>query len=73
MKNIRSYHECEGGIEKSVPRITGDREDGFFLSFLHMNKILFLAHHCIIIIIFFNKLPEVPEYVKVQFHMMMLL
>ena len=21
-KNIRIYHECEGGIEKSVPRIT---------------------------------------------------
>ena len=36
--NIRIYHECEGRIEKSVPRITvwhhvmtnGDPEDRFF-------------------------------------------
>ena len=39
----RIYHECEGRIEKSVPRIV-------------------IWHH---------ELPEVPEYAKIQFHMMM--
>ena len=44
---IRIYHECEGRIEKSVPRITvwhheacrvminGDPEGGIFLSYPH--------------------------------------
>ena len=45
VKHIRIYYECEGGIEKSVPRITdwhheacrvmtliGDREGRIFLS-----------------------------------------
>ena len=49
-QNIRIYHECEGGIEKSVPRITvwhyeacrvltnGDREGRIFLSYPHTNN-----------------------------------
>ena len=57
-RTIRIHHECEGGIEKSVPRITdwhheacgvmtnGDCEGQIFLSHPHMNKrIFFLAHH----------------------------
>ena len=44
---IRIHHECEGEIEKSIPRITnshheacrvmtnGDREDGFFCPSSH--------------------------------------
>ena len=48
--NIRIHHECEGGIEKSVPKITdwhheacrvmknGDREGRIFLSHPHMNN-----------------------------------
>ena len=36
--------------------------------------ILFLAHHCLFIYVFLkNKLPEVPEYDKMQFYMMTLL
>ena len=47
---IRIYHECEDGIEKSVPRITdwydeachlmttGDREGPIFLSHPHKNN-----------------------------------
>ena len=31
----------------------------------------FLAHHCFNL--FINKLPEIPEYAKMQFHMMTLL
>ena len=52
---IRIYHEYEGEIEKSVPRITdwhheacrvmtnGDCEGRIFLS--HPHRPLFLAHH----------------------------
>ena len=48
--NIRIYHECEGGIEKSVPKITkwhheacqvmtiGDHEGQIFLSHPHTNN-----------------------------------
>ena len=47
---IRMHHECEGGIEKFVPRITdwhhkacrvmpkGDREERIFLSHPHTNN-----------------------------------
>ena len=52
-ENIRIYHECEGRIEKSVPRITvwhheacgvmtnGDSEGRIFLSYLHTNNVFF--------------------------------
>ena len=57
MNIIRIYHECKGGIEKSVPRITVwhhkacrvmkivDPEGRIFLSHSHMNDGFFLAHH----------------------------
>ena len=47
-----------------------DPEGQIFLSYPHTD-ILFLAHHCFFF--FLNKLPEVPEYAKMQFHMMTLL
>ena len=52
-KNIRIHHECDGGIEKSVPRITdwhheacrvmpnGDREGRIFLSHTYTNNGVF--------------------------------
>ena len=56
--NIRIYHVCNGGIEKSVPRITdwhheacrvmtnGDPEGRIFLSHPHTNNgFFFLAQH----------------------------
>ena len=54
--NIRIYHECEGGIEKSVLRITywhpeacrvmanGDCEGWIFLSHSHTNNGLFFLN-----------------------------
>ena len=54
-KIIRIYHECEGGIEKSVPRITvwhheacqvmtnGDIEGRIFLFYPKINKGLFFS------------------------------
>ena len=76
----RIYHECEGRIEKSVPRIAlwhheacrvmtnGDPEERIFLSYPHTNNgFCFLLT---IDFIFEKKLPEVPEYAKMQFHMM---
>ena len=47
----------------------GDPEGRIFLFYPHTNNgFLFL-----LTTIFLNKLPEVPEYVKMQFHMMTLL
>ena len=78
---IRIYDECDGRIDKSVPRITvlhqeacgvmtnGDPEEQIFLSYPHMNNgFLFLLTT---VFLYKNKLPEVPEYAKMQFHMMM--
>ena len=54
-KFMSIYHECEGGIEKSVPRITdwhyeacrvmtnGDREGRIFLSHPHTNNVFFFS------------------------------
>ena len=53
LKDIRIYNECEGKIEKSIPRITvwhheacrmitnGDPEGRIFLSYPHTNNRLF--------------------------------
>ena len=62
-KNIRIYPECEGWIEKSVPRITVWHHEacrvmtkqwsrGMDFSILpsNENKIIFLAHHCFFIL-----------------------
>ena len=49
----------------------GDPEGQIILSYPHTNKrLIFLAHHCFF---YLNKLPEVPAYAKMQFHMMTLL
>ena len=52
-RNMRIYDECEGRIEKSIPRITvwhheacrvmtnGDFEERIFLSYPHTNDKLF--------------------------------
>ena len=75
---IRIYHECEGRIEKFVPRITdwhhvacllmtnGNPEGQIFLSYPHTNNGLFFL---LTTVFFLNKLPEVSEYAKMQFHM----
>ena len=61
VNNIRIYHECEGRIEKSDPRITvwrheacrvmtnGDLEGRIFLSYPYTKIGFFFAHQC-----FFN-------------------
>ena len=73
---IRIFHECDDRIEKSIPRIAvwhyeacqvmpnGDPEGRIFLSYPQVNKGFFF-----LLSIFFkkNKLPEVPEYAKMQF------
>ena len=71
----RIYHECEGRIEKPVPRIAvwhheacrvmtnNDLEGQIF----HTNNGFFFL---LTLFLFKNKLPEVPEYAKIQFHMM---
>ena len=87
--NIGIYHECEGRVEKSVPRIAvwhheacrvmtnGDPEGRIFLSYPHTNNgfffLLTTVFIYLFIYLFLNKLPEVPEYAKMQFHMMPLL
>ena len=66
---IRVYHECEGRIEKSFPRITvwhqeacrvmtnGDPEGQIFLSYPHTNNGLFFL--LTIVFLFQNKLPRI--------------
>ena len=56
------HHEACGVMTNSDP------EGQSFLSYPHMNNGFFF----LLITVFFiqNKLPEVPEYVKIQFHMM---
>ena len=83
---IRIYHECEGRIEKSVPRIAvwhhkvsrvmtnGDPEGRIYLSYPHTNNGFFFLLTAVFIYLFIlNKLTEVPEYAYMQFHMMTLL
>ena len=63
----------------------GDPEGRIFLTYPHTNNGLFfllttvffiylsISLSCLSIYVFQNKLPEVPEYAKMQFHMMTLL
>ena len=63
-KTIRIYHECEGGIEKPVPRITvwhhedcvvmtnGDLEGRIFLPFPHTNNGFFFLLTTVFIYLF---------------------
>ena len=74
---IRIYHECEGRIENSVPRITvwhheacrlmtnGDPVGLIFLSFPHTNNRLFFLLTTLFVK---KKLPEVHEYTKIQLY-----
>ena len=69
--SIRIYYECEGRIEKSVPRIAvwhheacqvmtnGDPEGQIFLSYPHTNNGFFFL--LTTAFLFENKLQEVPE------------
>ena len=77
---MRIYHKCEVRIENSVPRIAvwhheacrvmtnGDPEGQIFLSYPHTNNGFFFL--LTTVFLFENKLPEVPEYTKMQFHKM---
>ena len=83
VKIIRIYHECEGRIEKPVLRFAvwhhqacrvmtnGDPEGRIFLSYSRTNYGFLLT--TVFIYLFQKKFPEVPEYAKMQFHMMTLL
>ena len=51
----------------------GDHEGRIFLSYPHTNNGLFFLLTTVFIYLFLNKLAEVPEYAKMQFHMMTLL
>ena len=54
--------------QEACPVMTkGDPEEGIFLSYHHTNNGFFFL---LTTVFFSNKLPEVPEYVKMQFHMM---
>ena len=82
VRYIRIHHECEGRIEKSVPRIAvwhheacrvmpnGDPEGRIFLSYPHTNNGLFFLLTAVFIYSFIFK---IPEYSKMQFQMMTLL
>ena len=71
--NIRIYHECEGRIEKSGPRIAvwhheacrvmtnSDPEGQILRSHRHTNNGFFFLLAAVFL--FKNKLPEVPEYI----------
>ena len=72
--NIRIHHKCEGGIEKSVLRITdwhheacrvmtiGDNEWWIFLSHAHTNNGFFF----LLILENLKTTPENPEHAKMQ-------
>ena len=69
VRTIIIYHECEGRIEKSVLVIlNGDSKGRIFLSYPHTNNGFFFL--LTTVFLFKNNLPEVPEYAKIQFHMM---
>ena len=60
----------------------GDPEGRIFLSYPHTNNVFFVLLTTVLTNLFIylfiylfiqNNLPEVPEYAKMQFHMMMLL
>ena len=50
----------------------GDAEGRIFLSYPHTNNGLFFFVTTVFVY-FLKKVPEVPEYAKMQFHMMTLL
>ena len=81
IRNIGIYHECEGGIGKSVPRITdwhyeacrvmtiSDHEGQIFLSHPHTNNGFFFLLTTLYLIYIektWKKLPENPEYAEMR-------
>ena len=79
-ETIRIHHKREGGLEKSVPRITvghhetcrvmknGNQEGSIFLVYSQTNNEFFFL--LIIYYLFINQLSENPEYAEMQYHMM---
>ena len=80
-ETIRIHHECEGGIEKFVPRITdwhheacqvmtnGDCEGSIFLSHPHTNDGFFSCsplNNSFYIGKTWKRLPESPEYAEMR-------
>ena len=77
---MRIYQECEGGIGKSVLRITiwhhgacrvmmnSDHEGRIFQPNPHTNNGFFFL--LTVDFLFVNKLSEVPEYAEMQYHRM---
>ena len=61
IETIRIYHICEGRIVMT----NSDPMGWIFLSYPHTNNGFFFLLTTV-----FNKLPEIPEYAKMQFHMM---
>ena len=51
----------------------GDPKGQIFLSYPHTNNGFFFLLATGFIYLFYNKLPEVPEYAQMQYYMMMLL
>ena len=85
-KNIRIHHECEGRIEKSIPRIAfwhqetfrvmtnGDPEGYIFYPTLTRIMNFFSCPQLVFFIYLLKKsFLEVPKQAKMQFHMMTLL
>ena len=72
-ENIRTHHECEGGIQKSVLRITdwhheacwvvsnGDREGQIFLSNPHTNYGYLFLHTPLNTLFYWKKWKRLPE------------
>ena len=72
-RKIRIHFECDGGIEKSVPRITdwhheacrvmtySDREGRIFPTLPHSNSGFFFLHTIKYIILYLKRHPKVPE------------
>ena len=73
MTIIRIHHKCEGGIEKSVPRITnwhheacrvmtnGDHEGRIFLSRPHTNNVFFFLLTTKYLILYWKNMKRLPE------------
>ena len=67
-KIIRIYHEYEGRIEKPICPEDRHLASQIFLSYPHTNNGFFFLLTTVFIYLFKNKLPEVPGYSKMQFH-----
>ena len=83
---MRIYHECEGRIEKSVPRIAVWRHEAcremkngnpegrifFYPTLTRIMDSFSCSRLFLIIYLFQNKFPEDPEYARIRFNMMTL-